>query len=151
MYLANREMNKELFMAVCDRLRAEVPELRWIDAEMGQLNVTPRPPVAFPCILVDMWYLQCVSQTAGTQRVRAQFVLRVAFQGCGSTSAEAPEDVRERALQHFDVLERIHAALQWWTNERTINPLQRVSVFPERRADGLKVYQMTYETQFEES
>lgn len=72
MYLANREMNKELFMAVCDRLRAEVPELRWIDAEMNQLNVTPRPPVAFPCCLVDMRYLQCVSQTAGTQRVRAR-------------------------------------------------------------------------------
>lgn len=151
MYLANREMNKELFMAVCDRLRAEVPELRWIDAEMNQLNVTPRPPVAFPCCLVDMRYLQCVSQTAGTQRVRAQFALRVAFQGFGSTSADAPESVRERALQHLDVLEKIHRALQWWNNGRTINPMQRVSVVPERRSDGLKVYQMTYETAFVES
>lgn len=143
-------MDKELFMAVCDRLRAEVPELRWIDAEMNQLNVTPRPPVAFPCCLVDMRYLQCVSQTAGVQRVRAQFALRVAFQGCGTTAAEASDHVRERALQHLDVLEKIHRALHWWTNGRTINPMQRVSVIPERRSDGLKVYLMTYETMFVE-
>ena len=143
-------MNKEVFMAVCDRLRQEVPELRWIDAEMNQLSVAPRPPVAFPCCLVDMRYLQCQTHTAGVQRVRAQFALRVAFQGCGSSSAEAPESVRVRALQHLDILEKIHQALQWWNNERTINPLQRLSVIPERRTDGLKVYLMTYETTFAE-
>ena len=31
-------MNKEIFIAVCDRLKTEVPGLRWIDAEEGQLN-----------------------------------------------------------------------------------------------------------------
>ena len=58
--------------------------------------------------------------------------------------------MRERALQHLDVLEKIHAALQWWNNGQTINPLQRLSVIPERRTDGLKVYLMTYETSFAE-
>ena len=76
-------MNKELFIAVCDRLRERVPELRWIDAEMGQLNVAPRPPVAFPSCLVEMRYVRCTGRTAGSQRVAAQFTLRVAFQGCG--------------------------------------------------------------------
>ncbi|WP_295990517.1 hypothetical protein [uncultured Alistipes sp.] len=143
-------MNKELFIALQDRLKEQVPALRWVDAEMGQLNVVPRPPVAFPCCLVDMRYLQCRSLTAGAQRVAAQFTLRVAFQGCGSSCSEAPTSVRERALEHMDTLEEIHRALQWWSFGRRINPLQRVSVVPERRSDNLKVYTMVYDTEFQE-
>ncbi len=142
-------MNKELFIAICDRLGREVPGLRWIDADMGQLGVSnKRAPVAFPCCLVDMQYPRCDNHTAGRQRVHVQFTLRVAFMGCGSTSAAAPESVREQALQSLDTLERIHAALQWWNYDRHINPMQRVSVTPEKRSDGLKVYTMIYESAF---
>lgn len=49
-------MNKEIFIAVCDRLKTEVPGLRWIDAEEGQLNTGERPAVAFPCCLIDISY-----------------------------------------------------------------------------------------------
>ena len=48
-------MNKEIFIAVCDRLKTEVPQLRWIDAEEGQLNTGERPAVAFPCCLIDIY------------------------------------------------------------------------------------------------
>ena len=47
-------MEKELFIALCDQLKNKVPELRWIDSDQGQLNVSERPPVAFPCCLVEM-------------------------------------------------------------------------------------------------
>ena len=38
-------MEKELFIALCDQLKNKVPELRWIDSDQGQLNVSERPPV----------------------------------------------------------------------------------------------------------
>lgn len=94
-------MNKELFIAVMDRLKEQVPALRWIDAETGQLNVSPRPPVAFPCCLVDMRYVRCRSLTAGAQRIDAQVSLHVAFQACGSTAARGlpyrPASLRSRS------------------------------------------------------
>ena len=73
-------MNKEIFIAVCDRLKTEVPGLRWIDAEEGQLNTGERPAVAFPCCLIDISYPSCETHMGGRQKINAQIQLRVAFQ-----------------------------------------------------------------------
>lgn len=62
-------MNKEIFIAVCDRLKTEVPGLRWIDAEEGQLNTGERPAVAFPCCLIDISYPSCETHMGGRQKI----------------------------------------------------------------------------------
>lgn len=142
-------MNKQLFIALCDLLENQVPELRWIDADEGQLNASnQRPPVAFPCVLIDMTYPQTEAMNATAEKIRVQFSLRVAFEGYGQTSSAAPKSVRERALERLDILEKIHRTLQWWNCDRQINPLRRQRVTTERRQDGLKVYNMTYESAF---
>ena len=68
-------MNKEIFIAVCDRLKTEVPGLRWIDAEEGQLNTGERPAVAFPCCLIDISYPSCETHMGGRQKINAQIQL----------------------------------------------------------------------------
>ena len=142
-------MNKHLFIALCDLLESQVPEVRWIDADEGQLNTSnQRPPVAFPCVLIDMSYPQTEAMNAPAEKIRVQFSLRIAFEGYGQTSSAAPEPVRERALERLDILEKIHRTLQWWNCDRQINPLRRQRVTTERRQDGLKVYNMTYESAF---
>lgn len=35
-------MNKQLFIALCDLIESKVPEVRWIDADEGQLNVSDK-------------------------------------------------------------------------------------------------------------
>lgn len=141
-------MEKELLIALCDQLKNNVPDLQWVDVDQGQLNVSERPPVAFPCCLVEMSYPQCVNYTAGAQRVQVRFQLRVAFNALGATNAAAPREVREKALEQYDTLQQIHKALQWWNYGRKINPTTRVSVAPESRSDGLKVYKAIYESAF---
>lgn len=142
-------MNKHLFIALCDLLEAQVPEVRWIDADEGQINSqNNRPPVAFPCVLIDMTYPQTEALNVQSEKIRVQFSLRIVFEGYGQTSSVAPEEVRERALERLDILEKIHRTLQWWSYERQINPLRRQRVITERRQDGLKVYNMIYESAF---
>ena len=143
-------MNKHLFIALCDLLEEQVPELRWVDFDEGQLNVANgiTPAVAFPCALVDMTYPQTEALNSESEKVRVQFSLRIAFKGCGQTSSAAPEPVRERALERLDILEKIHHTLQWWSCDYQINPMRRQRVTTERRQDGLKVYNMVYESAF---
>lgn len=80
-------MDKEFIIAVCDRIQSAVPSVRWVDIEDGQLDVRERPPVAFPCALVDISYTACQTLAGGAQRVRAQVTVRVAFQRLGPSSA----------------------------------------------------------------
>ena len=117
-------MNKDFFIAVTNHIAATVPQIKWVDADEGQLYVSGRPPVAFPACLVDISYPQCESLSGGVQRIRARVELRVVFTLQGSTNAAAPAAVRERSLARFDVLEALHkgvAVVEW---RRAVQPLK---------------------------
>lgn len=142
-------MDQELIIAVCDRITSKVPVIRWVDIEDGQLDVKDRPPVVFPCALVDMAYTDCRTLTGGTQRVKAQITVRVAFQRLTPSSvSSAPSGARLCALSRFNDLNALHGALQWWNGGGLFNPLQRLRCIPERRSGDVRVYSLTYETEF---
>lgn len=141
-------MNKEFFITITDYIKTSVPQIKWVDADEAQLNVSGRPPLAFPACLVDISYPQCETFSGGLQKIRARVELRVVFSIQGSTNAAAPAAVRERSLARFDVLDTLHKALQWWNAAGLFDPLRRISSTPERRADDLKVYKVIYETEF---
>lgn len=142
-------MDKELFLKICDRLKNEVPALHWIDAEEGQLEVKERPPVAFPCALVDISYINCKTYSGGRQQVKANVIIRVAFQRVtASSNAAAPMPARLCALSRFDTINAIHQALQWWNGDGLFNPLRRLRAIPEKRSGDIRVWNMTYETEF---
>ncbi len=145
-------MNKDIFIALCDHLEREVPELRWIDEDEGQLAIVPgaRPPVDFPCCLLDIQYSSCRDITDTEQVVSPTVTLRVAFLACGDTNSKVPGPLRRKALERLDVVARIHACLQGWTAGDTISPMSRRSTRPSVTAAGIKVYTIIYDTTFEE-
>lgn len=137
-------MNKDILIKVMDRLKQEVKELRWIDIEAGQLNALERPPIAYPACLVDMAYIQCEALSGARQRVTVELRLSLVFQQQGATSSAAPSMVREKALSHYDIAEHLHEALQWWTAEGLWMPIKRISIRPNSRRDGLKIFDAIY-------
>ena len=141
-------MNKDFFISITNHIKQTVPEICWVDADENQLNTSSRPPLGWPACLVDISYTNCETHVGGKQKIKARVELRVAFYLQGQTNADAPTEVRERALKRFDVLENLHRSLQWWNGEGLFNPLRRISSMPEKRADGLKVYKVIYETEF---
>ncbi len=108
-------MNKEIFTALCEHIEKNVPEIRFIDFDSGQLNIVgERPPVDWPCCLIDISYPSCrdLAVEDNMQFVNADITLRIAFPPAGETHNRAPEQVRKHALQMFDVVEKLHNALQ---------------------------------------
>lgn len=146
-------MKKEIMKAVMNRIKQEVPALRWIDADEGQLDFSDnRPPVAFPCCLVELYYPN-MENLAGnhptTQRVEIAIALKVGFNDCASFNANKPVQVQETAFVRLDMLEDIHTSLQGFRPaENCIKPLRRKSCRPQKRPDGLKVYDVLYLAEF---
>lgn len=144
-------MNKELFIDICDLLKKEVPELRYIDWDEGQLNIVgERPPVVFPCCLIDLQYPSCKDLDGINQLVSTNIILKIGFQPYGETNTNAPANVRDRALTVFDVIEKIHEALQGETLDDTVSEIGRRRAVKTVRKDGIQVYTVTYDTTFEE-
>ena len=142
-------MDKTLYLAIVSQLKAEVPELRWIDVDEGQLNET-NPPVAFPCALIDIEYPNCSDVSETEQIVQAKITIRYAFQPAGQTNGTTPALIQAKALERWETLTKTYSALQGWeTNE--VSAFSRRSQISERRRDRLKVIVQVWETSFEET
>lgn len=146
-------MNKQLFIDICNRLETGVPALRWIDYDAGQLD-HDNPPVAYPCCLIDISLPKCDDIGADRQQiVTANISLRLAFMPLGATNSAAPENIRAGALSMFDTIEAIHATLQEWNNNFSMEGLtrqsgQRENGYRDKRRDGISVYRLQYQTNY---
>jgi len=141
---------KEIYLAVMARLLAEVPALKWIDLDEGQLdaNQSERPSVGFPAALVGIDLTQCETLYGSRQRATATVSVRVAQNPTVSrTSAGANAQARTASLERFDLIEAVAMALQDY-GTAAFNPLSRVRQVKERRQDGILIYRIEFETAF---
>lgn len=142
-------MDKQLIMDICDKLDTDIPALRTIDIDFGQLTPSDRPGLALPCCLVDVAYGGCKDTEGQNQQVTATITLRIASNAFGKTGTKSPQ--RSEALASMDMMRDIHMSLQGWDNNGCFDPLTRISAAPEKRSDGLRVFRITYQAQFVDS
>lgn len=141
-------MDKTIIIALMERIRSRMPEIRWIDIDMGQLQIAERPPISMPACILDMEYSSCEQISNAHQQVTVSIRISVVDDGIGSTHVGTPQCVRDKALSVMDILQHLHDVLQWWDNDRMWMPIRRISVRPQRRTDGLKVYDALYQLQY---
>ena len=142
-------MDKNIFTVISDHLESNVPDLRWIDYDSGQLDIAAeRPPVALPACLIDINYPDTDYIDEEAQIVNVDISFRVAFRPTAATNSNAPVNVRAEALSIFDTIEAMHSQLQGFTGNYQFSPLNRRSAVREKRRDGLPVYRLVYQTTF---
>jgi hypothetical protein len=140
---------KAIFLKVTEKLKT-IEALRWIDGDEGQLDYyETRPPVSFPCALVDVELTDCQDQGETIQLVTARVTLRLAFEPLGQTNTAAPVSVQNKALEKWDTVDTVFATLQGWGDEQ-ISELSRVSQTTEKRDDNIRVIRQVWETYFME-
>lgn len=136
---------KSIFKAVTAQLET-VAALQWIDEDKGQMNFE-RPPVLFPCALVDIQLPKTTDLNSKIQNCDAIITVRLAFDFHGNTNSKTPAAAREKSLAYYDVVDEVKKALQGWSTAE-FNPLSRKSFYQEKRPDAYKVVAIPFATAF---
>lgn len=144
-------MNYQVISEIAQRL-AQVTNLAWIDMDLGQLDTAgQRPAVAFPACLIELSYPACDNVAQYQQVVTCNVQLRLALSPLNNPRLEGASANHVAITDGVTpTIEAVHAALQGWETD-SLSPLQRLTVTPERRRDGIKVYRITYQTTFMET
>lgn len=143
-----------LYLAIQARIISEVPEIKWIDHDLGQLEAFDgdRPPVQWPCLLID-FSETTFGQMQGYQEGDMNILLRLAFDEYQQTNADTPAYVLEQALEYYEIEQKVYKALQAWNASNTlVNALIRISAASEKREnDNLRVRRLVYQGTFADS
>ena len=141
---------KVIYSAVMARIKEKVPTIKWIDWDTGQLEAnTERPSVRFPCALITISIPQAKDITETIQDCTTHVVVRLAFDPMERTNSEAADEIRENALQPYDVISDVYAALQGFETQ-SFHGLSRTSQAKENNRLGLFVYRISFKTDFED-
>ncbi len=136
-----------VYIAIMNRIKELVPEINWIDFDLGQLEAFDgdRPPVDWPCLLIDFNNTE-FQPMQGYQDGNMNILLRLAFDQYHQTHSGTPDPVMEQALRQFEIEHKLHQALQaWYGDGLLVNPMIRVNAASEKRQDdNFRVRRLTY-------
>jgi hypothetical protein len=141
---------KTIYTAIIKRLQTELTQVKWIDLNTGQLEVPftdkRRPPVAFPCILVDITIDRATALTDTLQECQATITLTIADDRPARTSANTKP---APSLDEYDMIAQIYSALQGYTGKsEDFSPLNRTRQERLRSSAGLFLYRLNFNTSF---
>lgn len=141
----------QLFIALQLQIKKAVPEIKWIDQDLGQLEYyETRPAVSWPAVLIDFPATQYREHSQMVQWAELQINIRLAFSPFSSANSAAPDLSKEKALQFYETENRLFAALNGFTAGGCIQPMVRVSVHSEQRDDPFRVRTMLFTTATED-
>ena len=133
-----------IFLALQEGITNNIPKIKWIDMEMSQLEdygdapgQNPRPPVLFPCVLIDFPRTNFAELGQQESWNELTLELRLAFAQFSNTSAITPMEWKEKALEYFEIESKIIALMDGFVtvvnNEPVHEPFSRMYVETERR------------------
>lgn len=117
---------EEILNVILDKLAADVPELRWIDINLGQM-ATENPPVDYPCALIDVTDIDYTTAGMHRQVGEARIEIELYFIVRSPSNTAAPEKMREQAFGHFGTVKKVYKALEGVSGE-SFGGLNRVKV-----------------------
>jgi len=141
-----------IFTSVLNRIMAKVPEVRFIDQDLGQLeNYELRPAVSWPCALLDVEEFTFTEMGNDLQQIGQGILsVRIGLVKYSESNNLVPEAVRKNALQYYEVEQKVIEALHGWKSVGFSRLLRRVSA-TEKRDDDIRVRVLKFAVSFEEN
>lgn len=141
-----------IYLAIMQRIETTVAEIKYIDHDLGQLDdyTNGRPPVAFPCALIDFQNFTFENMSDNTQRAEGDVVIKLAFAQHGQTHNAKPQQWKELALHYYDIEWQLNKALHGWTPGDDFGYLTRITATKENRPLAVRLRTLTYRLSFED-
>jgi len=139
----------EILLAIQARVAEKVPAIRYVDQDLGQLN-QPRPPVSWPCLLVDMEKFNYDNLAGNVQTALGTVVFRLGFPAASPSASLVNDETKTRALAFYDLEAELYRALQGWAPITTTGKFSRQTTTTQHRRDALRVREMTFTLSFED-
>lgn len=141
----------QLFLLLQTHIKLKVPEIRYTDLDLGQLEYyETRPAVSFPCVLIDFPSAQYSDHSFNTQWGNFSISCRLGFSPFSSANSLAPDLSKEKALQFYEIENKLYVALQTFDAGGIIQPMTRISIATEKREDPYRVREMIFTTATED-
>jgi hypothetical protein len=140
----------KLLQQLKNKIKAEVPEIRYINQDLGQLE-EPRPPVTYPCVLIDMDEFDFSEVGNEPKQMADGFVIiRLCLQTSSSSSSLAPDVVFEKSLDFYELEYKLYSVLHSWAPVG-FGKMLRKKASTEKRDDNKRVRLMPFAINFEDS
>lgn len=141
---------KLLYNAISTRITTKVAAIKMVDFDMGQLELLAagaRPPLKFPCALMDIAYPQSIDETETIQQVTARITIRLAFETPLPTDSLTSQQRRDKALGIIDTVNDLYKALQGYS-DGNFNPITRIGMSTDNQYAGIKIFNVVVQTNF---
>ena len=140
---------KQVIQNMHDKLVREVPVLKFVDQDWGQMDFFPNPPVKFPCALIDIQSVQYTNSGNFIQQGTAMVVIRLFDLKLSNSSQKAPDNQKEYAKKIWQLIEDVNKAIhvQNFLHEGYGLPI-REQMRRTKRNDGCYQTELYYSVQF---
>jgi hypothetical protein len=127
----------------------EVTSIKWVDQNYGQLDSYDiKPPVLFPCALIDLVGFTYEDQPDGRQRANGRLVISLSTAPYTPSNNVTSNERVAKALNYYDIEEAVVAALHNWTPTPGADKLLRRSVDKVEREDNIRERTLQFEVSF---
>lgn len=134
-----------IYLAIMNRLQATVPEITYIDRDLGQLmGYSQRPAVAFPCALIDFQGWSFENWGDNVQGAEGDVIVTLGFAQHIDSSNLTETEWRENALAYWETEWEVNKALHCWSPGDDEGYLTRTGQSGENRPMGVRVQVMRY-------
>jgi len=140
---------KQVVQNIQDRLAQEVPALKYVDQDWGQMDFFPNPPVKYPCALIDIQSAQYTNNGNFIQQGTAIVVIRLFDLKLSNSSQAAPTGQKENAKKIWQLIEDVNKVIhgQNFLQEGYGLPI-REQMRRTKRNDGCYQTELYYSVQF---
>lgn len=122
----------------------------YIDQDLGQLRNNTRPPVTWPCILIDFEEFRYENLAENVQTAKGTVLVQLGFAPYSNSTQVTPKPYIQQALAYYDLETILNWLLEGWEPTDTSGALVRTSVCTQKRNDRYRVRELRYSLAFDD-